>query len=231
MSSNTPIFPWRTHSCVPRRDSSRRLVSLLFRLVGQALSLRRPLRPPVASPFLLSRLSATRSTHGQALVEFAAVIPMLFLLIVLAMNFGGLIDAWITVENATRSAADFAILGGASAGTPVTATAASLQALINADMAALPNLSSSNPHACVRQNNNGTYTTLLEMPTGACSSYSNPPADTEPVSSGSSVTYANIAVDITYTYTSFFSGSSVMGLPLTVLPSSVHRRTVMRILQ
>lgn len=186
---------------------------------------------PGLSHSVVCRPAGPRSKRGQALVEFAAVVPILFLLIVLAMNFGGLIDAWITVENATRAAADYAILGGSSAGSPVTATASSLQSLINADMAALPNLSSSNPKACVRENNNGTYTTLLEMPTGACASYSNPPADTEPVSSGSTVTYANIAVDITYTYNSFFSGSNFMGLPLAVLPSSVHRRAVMRILQ
>jgi Flp pilus assembly protein TadG len=171
----------------------------------------------------------SRGDNGQALVEFVVVIPMLFLLIVLAMNFGGLINAWINVENATRAAADYAIMSGDSAGNPTTATSTTLQNLINAEMAALPNLSSSNPNACVRENDNGTFTTLVEMPAGACSSYANPTSDTEVIVSGSTVTYATVAVDITYTYTSFFSGNSVMGLPLTVLPSTVHRRTVMRI--
>src|SRR5690348_8422207 len=61
-------------------------------------------------------------TEGQALVEFAAVVPLLFLLVVLAMNFGGLIGAWVAVANATRAAADYAILSGDSAGSPTLAT-------------------------------------------------------------------------------------------------------------
>ena len=69
------------------------------------------------------------------------------------------------------------------------------------------------------------------MPNGACASYSNPTADGEAVAAGSTVTYPNLAVDVTYTYTSFFTGSTFLGLPLTVLPSSIHRRTEMRMLQ
>jgi hypothetical protein len=144
------------------------------------------------------------------------------------MNFGGLINAWINVENATRSAADYAIMSADSAGSPTTATTTSLQNLITADLAALPNTGASNPHVCIRENNNASITTLLQSPSGACASYGNPTSDSEVIVSGSTVTYATIAVDITYTYTSFFSGK-VLGLPLTVLPSSVHRRTVMRI--
>ncbi len=34
---------------------------------------------------------------GQSLVEFALVLPLLFLLIVNAINFGGFFYAWITV--------------------------------------------------------------------------------------------------------------------------------------
>lgn len=168
-------------------------------------------------------------SDGQALVEFAAIVPMLFLLIVLAMNFGGLIGAWITVANATRAAADYASLGSSSAGSPAQATASTLQALINADMASLPN--ASGLHACVTENNNGTYTTLLETPSGACSSYANPPSDGEAITSGNPTQYTNVAVDITYTYSSFFSGSTFLGLPMTVLPSTVHQRAVMRVQQ
>jgi hypothetical protein len=67
------------------------------------------------------------------------------------------------------------------------------------------------------------------MPAGACSTYANPPSDGEAIASGNSTVYINVAVDITYNYTSFFTGSSFMGLPLTVLPSNVHQRTVMRL--
>ena len=166
---------------------------------------------------------------GQTLVEFAMIVPLLLLLVVLTVNFGGLINAWVTVQNATRAAADYAVLTGSSAGLPTQATSGSLMTLINNDMSGLPNLSGSNPTACVRENNNGTYIKLLEMPAGACSTYANPPSDGEAIASGNSTVYINVAVDITYNYTSFFTGSSVMGLPLTVLPSNVHQRTVMRL--
>jgi Flp pilus assembly protein TadG len=169
-------------------------------------------------------------TRGQALVEVAILVPFVFFLIVLVMNFGGLINAWIAVANASRAAADYAILSGSSAGLPTQATSTTLQNLINADLGALPNLGSSNPTACVRQSNNGTLTTIMEMPAGACANYSNPPSDGETIASGSTTTYANVAVDITYTYTPFFLGSRFLGYALPGLPTSVHQRSVMRIL-
>lgn len=174
---------------------------------------------------VLRRLLKTRRTEGQALVELAVAIPMIFLLIALALNFGTWLYGWVAVGNAARAAGDYVLMGGAYAGLPPTATSSTLQSLINTDLTHLPNTSSSNPTACIRQNNNGTYTKLMEMPSGACASYSNPPADPEPT------TYVSVAVDITYTYTSFFTGSNFLGLPLTVLPSTIHRRTVMRIVQ
>jgi len=168
-------------------------------------------------------------TGGQALVELMVIIPMIFLLIVLAMNFGGLINAWIAVANASRAAADYVILSGSSAGLPTQATATTLQNLINADLNTLPNLSSTNPNVCVRENDNGTYTKILEVPSGACASYSNPPSDGEDIASGTTTQYIDYAVDITYTYTSFFSASNILGFPLLTLPSSVHQRAVMRL--
>jgi len=167
--------------------------------------------------------------RGQALVELALVVPFAFLLIVITMNFGGLINAWIAVANASRAAADYAILSGSSAGLPTQATSATLQNLINADLGALPNLSASNPQACVRQNNNGSYKTIMEMPSGACANYSNPPSDGENIASGNTTNYVNVAVDVTYTYTSFFLGSSFLGYAMPTLPTSVHQRAVMRI--
>jgi hypothetical protein len=176
-------------------------------------------------------LGKAGAEQGQALVELAVVIPMIFLLIALALNFGTWLYGWVAVGNAGRAAGDYAILGGASAGLPPTATSSGLQSLITTDLTYLPNVSSSNPQACVRENNNGAYTVLMEMPSGACASYSNPPLDPEAVSPGGALTYANLAVDVTYTFTPFFLGSKILGLPLTVLPTTIHRRTIMRILQ
>jgi Flp pilus assembly protein TadG len=174
--------------------------------------------------------NSTRSrVQGQALVELMAIIPMLLLLIILAMNFGGLINAWISVANAARAAGDYVILSGSSAGLPTQATATTLQNLINADLASLPNLSTTNPNACVRQNDNGTYTTIMEMPSGACASYSNPPSDGEAIAAGNATNYINYAVDITYTYTLFFTAPRVFNYPLPSIPTSVHQRAVMRL--
>ena len=178
---------------------------------------------------LASRTSERRSRRGQALVEVGLMLPMVFLLIVLAVNFGGLINAWINVANAARAAADYAILSGTSAGLPQPATRATLQNLINADLSALPNLSSTNPSACVRQNNNGTYTTIMEMPSGACANFANPPSDGEAIASGNPTQYINYTVDVTYTYTPFFSGTRFFAYPLPALPTSVHQRAVMRL--
>lgn len=156
------------------------------------------------------------------------VVPLLLLLVVLTVNFGGLINAWVTVQSTTRAAANYAILSGSSAGLPAQATSGSLQNLINADMSGLPNLSSSLT-ACVGETNNGQFIPLLEMPAaGACSNYANRPPDGETIAGNSTVQYINVAVDITYNYTSFFTGSSFIGLPLAVLPGSIHQRTVMR---
>jgi Flp pilus assembly protein TadG len=157
-----------------------------------------------------------------------AIIPMIFLLVVLAMNFGGLINAWIAVANATRAAADYAILSGSSAGLPTQATSTTLQNLINADLSALPNYLTATK-ACVQQNNNGTYTPVMEMPSGACKSYTNPLPDGEAIASGNTTNYINYAVDITYTYTSFFTGATLFGYPLVNLPTKVHQRAVMRL--
>ena len=167
---------------------------------------------------------------GQTLVEFAMIVPLLLLLVVLTANFGGLINAWVTVQNTTRAAADYAVLSGSSAGSPALATKASLQNLISADMSGLPNVVlGSNPTICVRENNNGnTSLKPLEMPAGVCGNYATPPLDGETIPGNSTVHYITVAVDITYNYTSLFTGSSFMGLPLTVLPNSIHQRTVMR---
>jgi Flp pilus assembly protein TadG len=172
---------------------------------------------------------------GQALIEFAMVVPLLLLLVALTLNFGGLINAWVTVQSTTRAAANYAILSGSSAGLPVQATKDYLTRLIAADMSGLPSVSPANPAGtggaiCVRQkNNNATPVMLLETPGGACGNYSLPVSDGEPIADTNSTQYINVTVDITYNYTSFFTGNSILGLPLTVLPSNIHQRTVMRL--
>jgi Flp pilus assembly protein TadG len=154
---------------------------------------------------------------GQALLELALVTPLLFLLIVLAIDFGSWLHAWTQVGNATRAAANYAILGPISAGGPPTPNAAAITGLVAADLATLPNYSSSNPTVVVCWNSNGTVTSI----TGTCSL---PPPDPEALS------FIAVSVDLTYTYTPLIPSFSIpkLGISLPTLPTNIHRRVVMR---
>jgi TadE-like protein len=46
--------------------------------------------------------------RGQAMVEFALVLPLLAVLLVMAVDFGRVFFGWVALQNATRIAADFA---------------------------------------------------------------------------------------------------------------------------
>ena len=53
-------------------------------------------------------LLRTRPSRGQALVEFALILPLLALLLVMAIDFGRVFFGRIAIENAARIGADFA---------------------------------------------------------------------------------------------------------------------------
>jgi len=95
--------------------------------------------------------SASR-VQGQALVEFALILPLVFLLIVNAVNFGAFLFAWITVANGARAGAQYLAMGRATVGTPTPATAAQITALITSDISSLLNRSSLAVRVC--KNNN-----------------------------------------------------------------------------
>jgi Flp pilus assembly protein TadG len=154
-------------------------------------------------------------TNGQALVEFVLVLPLLFLLILNAVNFGGLFYAWITVSNAARAGADYAVLGGASAGAPGTPSATQINNVIKAEISSLPNATSLVVDVCQRYNT--TTTTLL----GTCTSI---PADPETTS------FTLTTIDVTYTYQPFISGFTFpkLGIFLTTPPTTVYQRAEMR---
>ena len=57
--------------------------------------------------FLRSRRERP-ATRGQALVEFAIVLPILALLLVMAIDFGRVFFGWVGLQNGARGAADFA---------------------------------------------------------------------------------------------------------------------------
>ncbi len=159
-----------------------------------------------------------RENRGQALIEYILILPMVFLLILNLVNFGGFFYAWIAIENAARAGADYAILGGSSVGDFETgATAAQITNVINQDTFSLPNKASLIVNIC--QNNSGTFT-----PTGCSTgSYTDP----EPTS------YTLTSIDVTYTYKPFITLFSFpkLGIFLTIPPTTVHQRAVMRLVK
>src|SRR5665811_2013729 len=88
-----------------------------------------------------------RSSSGQALIEFALILPLLFLLIVNVINFGGMLYAWICVSNAARTGAQYYITAGATVGAPEQPSVPDVQTLVLNDLHPLPN--SANAKVCV----------------------------------------------------------------------------------
>jgi Flp pilus assembly protein TadG len=175
--------------------------------------------PGTNKPAFLRFLARLRDQGGQALIEYLLVLPLILLLIVNLVNFGGFFFAWITVANAARTGANYAILGGASVGSLSAATAAQISSVITSDVSSLPNSSSLTVNIC--QNYDGTVTTL----SGTCTSV---PSDPEPAS------YLLTSVDVTYTYQPFISTGFQfpnLGIYATLPPTTIHRRALMRTIQ
>lgn len=150
---------------------------------------------------------------GQALVEFALIMPLVFLLAVNAVNFGGFIFAWITVTNAARAGAQYMIMSSSSPGAPTPATSAQVTSLVTNDVTSLLNRASIVVATC----SNGTAAA------NGCTTYYDPEA----------TTYTLATVDVTYTYNPFIPLFSFpkLGISATLPSSTIHRKVVMRMMQ
>ena len=164
------------------------------------------------------RLQAQR---GQALVEYLLLLPIVFLLLVNMINFGGFFFAWITVANAARAGADYAVLGGASAGYPGSPNWSQLTGVITQETTSLPNGSTISVSAC--QNNNGTVTPYP----GSGSSCTSAPSDPEPSH------YVLTSVKVTYTYQPFIAAFQFpnLGVYLTLPPTTITQQASIRSIQ
>jgi len=118
--------------------------------------LERFIRSSLRMPQNRQALAKVADAHGQALVEFALMVPFLFLLIFNAVIFGGFIYDWITVSNAARVGAQYAAIGAAYASYPSTASLAAIKSMIQGETSSLPGASSTNPAVTVCQSDNGT---------------------------------------------------------------------------
>jgi Flp pilus assembly protein TadG len=174
---------------------------------------------------------ARNGTLGQAMVEYALMVPLVFLLIVNAINFGGFIYCWITVADAVRAAADYACTDGSTADAPATPSVGAITTVVQAATAGLPGyVAGTNPLVYVCENDNGTDTEFGTTTTcnSSYSPYGTPPGDPEPIANGSSTHYASVAVDVTYTFSPLLGGSTFFTFALPGLPATIHRRMVVR---
>lgn len=190
-----------------RNSEDRQLMAeLIARINGQP------------SPEPVTLLPKGQARGGQALIEYTLMLPLLFLLIVNAVNFGGFLFAWITIANAARAGAQYWVLGSDAIATPTPATAAQVTTLVTNDIASLLGRSSLVVRVC--KNNNSVVTC-----TGSGSLA--PPADPEPA------TYILTTVDVTITYQPPIPlwTFTRLGIGVTLPPTTIHRRAVMRMLQ
>lgn len=192
----------------------------------------------------MRRARNQRSRRGGSLVEFALIFPLIFLLIVNAVNYGTFLYAWITMANGVRTGAQYMVLGPASVGTGSAglkfATAAQIQALVADDISSLPNRASLDVKVCT---NNGGVIQTTALDTTACSigqCQGVPCADPE---GGTPARFVLATVDVTYCYqppiplwefpklgihaTLLKPGTS----PCTASQTNIHRKAVMRMLQ
>jgi Flp pilus assembly protein TadG len=188
-------------------------VEFIFRNTAEAETLRTFLATIPTQPGRTGSIAVTADRDGQALVEFALIIPLVFLLAVNALNFGGFLFAWITVANAARAAGQYMIMSSASPGPPTPATVTQITALVTNDVASLLNRSSIVVAICT---NNTTAAT-------ACTTFSDPEAPA----------YTLATVDVTYTYKPFIPLFSFPQLHIgaTLPMTAIHRKAVMRMLQ
>lgn len=150
---------------------------------------------------------------GQALVEFALIVPLVFLLAVNAANFGGLLFAWITVANAARAGGQYMVMSSASPGPPTPATLSQITTLVTNDISSLMNRSSLVVAICTNKT----------AAANACTTFVDPEA----------TAYTLATVDVTYTYKPFIPLFSFpdLGISATLPSSTIHRKAVMRMLQ
>ena len=157
--------------------------------------------------------------QGQALIEFALMIPLLLVLVVNAVNFGGFIYGWIGVADGARAGAQYGVLAGASINGPSQTSTANIQTLVTNETSSLPGASSSNP--VVKVCTNSTTTDIA--PSASCPSGLK--ADPE------APEYVSLGIDVTYTYPPFVPALSYPLFGIILPSTTIRRHTLMRMLQ
>ena len=94
--------------------------------------------------------SRKRSWEGQALIEFALVLPLLLLLLLNVVNFGGMLYSCVTVANAARAGAQYLMMGSAYANLSGKPAFATITSRVREDLAPLPNSGSALIKVCTK---------------------------------------------------------------------------------
>jgi Flp pilus assembly protein TadG len=203
--------------CVParvvRHGSDGVAVEFVFRNRQEEDSLRTFLAALPVPPGGSVPGNGTSRRKGQALVEFALLVPLVFLLAVNAVNFGGYLFAWITIANAARAGAEYMSMSSNSPGAPAPATLAQITTLVTNDISSLKNRSSLAVAIC------SNSTTAAN----GCTTFFDPEAPA----------FTLATVDVTYTYQPFIPLFSFpkLGISATLPATRIHRKAVVRMLQ
>jgi len=198
---------------VVRHGADGVAVEFVFGDKEEAQAFRAFLATIPVQPVRVPSPEAAPERKGQALIEFSLLIPLVFLLAVNAVNFGGFFYAWIEVAEAARSGAQYMVLSSASPGPVTPATLGQITTIVTNDIASLLNRSSVVVATCTNQTTAANGCTVLFDPEA--------PA------------YTLATVDVTYTYLPFIPLFSFPGTHISAtLPSgTIHRKAVMRMLQ
>jgi len=181
-----------------------------------------------------------RKNQGQSLIEFALILPLIFLLIVNVVNFGAYLYAGITVSNAARAGADYMMMGPATAGGPSLPTSQDITDLIKGytatgakckdntdpqgthcpgDLGSLPNRSTAIVTVCT--NNNGHQ--QVPPGDGSCLATADPQASTSVV--------GEVSVEYTYSPVIPFWDFSALRIHLTIPRTQMKRTATTRLIQ
>ena len=198
---------------VVRHGSDGVAVEFAFRDKEEEATLRTFLAAIPAQPAEGAFPKKAAHRGGQALIEFALIVPLVFLLAVNAVNFGSFIFTWITVANASRAGAQYMVMSSASPGTPAPATLAQITSLVTSDVSSLPNRASVVVAIC----------TNATTAANGCTALFDPEAPA----------YTLATVDVTYTYKPLIPLFSFpkLGISATLPATTIHRKAVLRMLQ
>lgn len=117
----------------------------------------------------MSRQETSPRKRGQSLVEFALILPIILTMVGAAIDVARVYQGWITLEGATRDAAEYA----ATKSTTSTGAATEAQRIVCTQTATLPGFAAppGSPTACTSPSVTVTSFSVSTTATGASATY------------------------------------------------------------